>query len=78
MKIVSVSQFYVYTYRGLNAGLAQFLISVLNVKALVHSFNQEKALVGASSVIMNLRVDLRLQLQHQVSPGEGRVTQVTS
>ena len=29
--------------------------SVLNVKAVVAAFNQEKALVGAFSVIMNLR-----------------------
>ena len=35
---------------------------VLNVKALVGAFNQEKALVGAFSVIMNLRVDLRFKL----------------
>ena len=36
--------------------------SVLYVKALVGAFNQEKALVGAFSVITNLCVDLRLQL----------------
>ena len=36
---------------------------VLNLKMLVGTFNQEKALVGAFSVIMNLRVDLRLKLQ---------------
>ena len=29
---------------------------VLNVKALVGAFNQEKALVGAVSVIANLRI----------------------
>ena len=33
------------TYRGVNA-------CVLNVKALVGAFNQEKALVGAFSVIV--------------------------
>ena len=35
--------------------------SVLNVKALLGAFNQEKALVGAFSMIMitNFRVDLR-------------------
>ena len=33
-------------------------ISVLNVKAVVAAFNQEKALVGAFSVITNLRMDL--------------------
>ena len=32
--------------------------SVLNVKAVVAAFNQEKALVGAFSVIANLRMDL--------------------
>ena len=32
------------------------------MKAVVASFNQEKALVGAFSVITNLRVDLRLKL----------------
>ena len=33
------------------------------MKALVGAFNQEKALVGAFSVITNLRVDLRLSYQ---------------
>ena len=37
---------------GVNAGLALCLNSVLNVKALVGTFNQEKALVGAFSVIV--------------------------
>ena len=39
--------------------------SVLNVKVLVGTFNQEKALVGAFSVIVKLRVifgNLRLKL----------------
>ena len=36
--------------------------SVLNVKAVVAAFNQEKALVGAFSVITNLCVDLRFKL----------------
>ena len=36
--------------------------SVLNVKALVGAFNQEKVLVGAFSMIMNLRVDLHFKL----------------
>ena len=31
---------------------------VLNVKAVVAAFNQEKALVGAFSVITNLRMQL--------------------
>ena len=33
-------------------------MSVLNVKAVVAAFNQEKALVGAFSVITNLRMEL--------------------
>ena len=32
-------------------------ISVLNVNALVDAFNEEKALVGAFSVITNLRME---------------------
>ena len=32
--------------------------SVLNVKVVVAAFNQEKALVGAFSVITNLRMEL--------------------
>ena len=32
--------------------------SVLNVKAVVAAFNQEKALVGAFSVLTNLRMEL--------------------
>ena len=35
---------------------------VLNVKAVVAAFNQEKALVGAFSVITNLRMDLFVTL----------------
>ena len=42
--------------RGVNARLALCLNSVLNVKAVVPSFNQEKALVVAFSVITNLRM----------------------
>ena len=42
------------TYRGVNAFLALCLNSVLNVKALVGTFNQEKALVGAFFVIVKL------------------------
>ena len=44
--------------RGVNAHLAKCLNSVLNVKAVVAAFNQEKALVGAFSVITNLRMEL--------------------
>ena len=40
------------TYNGVNAHLALCLNSVLNVKALVGAFNQEKAQVGAFSVIL--------------------------
>ena len=38
--------------RGANARPAKCLNSVLNVKALVGTFNQEKALVGAFYVIV--------------------------
>ena len=38
--------------------LTNMLNSVLNVKAVVAAFNQEKALVGAFSVITNLRMEL--------------------
>ena len=40
------------TYCGVNACLAKCLYSVLIVKALVGTFNQEKALVGAFFVIV--------------------------
>ena len=53
MIVASGSQVYVY--------LRPFSIVslfVLNVKALVGAFNQEKALVGAFSVITNLRMEL--------------------
>ena len=46
------------TYLGFNACSALCLNSVLNVKAVVAAFNQEKALVGAFSVITNLRMEL--------------------
>ena len=38
--------------------LAQCPYCILNVKNLVGAFNQEKALVGAFSVITNLRMQL--------------------
>ena len=38
------------------------VLSVLNVEAVVATFNQQKALVGASSVITKLYVDFRFQL----------------
>ena len=56
MTFASRTQFHVD--RGVNACLAQGLNSVLNVKAVVAAFNQEKALVGAFSVITTLRMDL--------------------
>ena len=40
------------TYCWVNARLAYCLNSVLNVKALVGAFNQEKALEGAFTVIV--------------------------
>ena len=43
--------------RGVNTRLAKCLNSVLNVKA-VAAFNQENALVGAFSLITNLRMEL--------------------
>ena len=44
--------------------LAKCLNSVLNVKALVAAFNQERALIGAFFMIMNLRGDLCLNLYY--------------
>ena len=44
-------------YRGVNACCLCHK-SVLNVKAVVAAFNQEKVLVGAFSVITNLRMEL--------------------
>ena len=41
------------TYCGVNVRLAKCLNSVLNVKAVVAAFNQEKDLVGAFSVIVH-------------------------
>ena len=58
----SIWRFEITRDRGVNARLAWCLNSVLNVKAVVAAFNQEKALVGAFSVITNLRIDLRLNL----------------
>ena len=44
--------------RGANARLARCLNSVLDVKGVVAAFNQEKALVGAFSVITYFRMEL--------------------
>ena len=56
---------------GVNARLAECLNSVLNVKAVVAAFNQEKALVGAYSVITTLQIafvsSTSLQLQRHCS-----------
>ena len=57
------------TYRG----LTPVQHSVLNVKAIVGTFNQEKALVGAFSVIVQLHrlIDLRHQYKpHNVQQDE--------
>ena len=51
-----------FPFLGLCDGFAKVLNSVLNVKAVVAAFNQEKVPVGAFSVITNLRVDLRFML----------------
>ena len=51
------------TYHGVNAHLAYCVNIVLNVKAVVAAFNQEKALIGTFSVITNLRMDLLLSFQ---------------
>ena len=70
-----VSKFYVYLL-CLHACLAMCLFkSVLNVKALIGTFNQEKALVGTFSVIVifaNLRLKLHLRDQvHGARQGLG-------
>ena len=52
MTFVSQTQFHVERH------LAWCLNSVLYVKAVVAAFNQEEALVGAFSVITNLRMEL--------------------
>ena len=44
-------------------GLAYCLNRFLNVKVVVATFNQEKALVGAIFVITNLCVDIRLMFE---------------
>ena len=49
MIFASTSNFHIYLLWD-NSHLAKCLNSVLNVKALVGVFNQEKALVGAFSV----------------------------
>ena len=46
------------TYHGVNTVKHKCLNSVLNVKVIVASFNQEKVIVQAFSVIVNLRFKL--------------------
>ena len=58
--IVSWTQFHVYILWGQCP--YKFLNSVLNVKVLVGTFNQEKGLVGVFSVITNLWMNLRFKL----------------
>ena len=53
MTYASVTQFHVYLLLGwVNARLAHLLNCVLNVKAVEAAINQEKALIGAFSVIV--------------------------
>ena len=59
--IIAESQFHVYLPWG-NACLAECLNSVLNEKVTVGAFNQEKALVGAFSVIVKTSPMVGLQL----------------
>ena len=56
---------------GANARLAQCLKSVLNVKSLVGTFNQEKALVGAFSVIAKTNCETDDRLQHYTTHSGG-------
>ena len=58
MIFVPVSQFCVYS-PCLGSHLAQCLKSVLNVKTLVGTFNQVKALAGAFYVIVKLQYSRR-------------------
>ena len=57
MTFVSRTQFHVERPWG-QRPFSIVSYSVLNVKAVVAAFNQEKVLVGAFSVITNLRMDL--------------------
>ena len=54
----------------------QCLNSVLNVKAVVAAFNREKALVGAFSVITNLRMELFEALAGTQMSGPRQLTHV--
>ena len=55
MTFVSGTEFHIYIlWINICLALAQCLNSVLNVKVVIAAFNQEKALVGAFSVIVQL------------------------
>ena len=58
MIIASRTQFQVYLPWGQRLFSIVHLNRFLNVKEVVATFNQQKALVGAFSVIMNLRMEL--------------------
>ena len=58
MTFMSGTQFYIYLL-WVNALLAKCLKSVLNVKVVVAAFNQEKAILGAFSVIVKLKTSWR-------------------
>ena len=71
MTFASRTQFHVERPWGQRPFTIVSFNSVLNVKAVVAAFNQEKALVGAFSVITNLRMELanRSLLVAGVLPG---------
>ena len=72
MTFALASQFHV------NARLAYCLNSVLNMKAVVAAFNQEKALEGAFSVIVNFREPSFEDLVCKYLPGiRGHISHVT-
>ena len=58
MIFVPAIQLHIYLL-SLSACLAQYLSSVLNVKVVVAAFNQDKDLVGAFSVIIQLQTSRR-------------------
>ena len=60
LMIIASGPNFTSTYHGVNTRLAQCLNSVLNVKVLVGTFNQEKALVGAVSMIVKLQTSRML------------------
>ena len=53
-----------HTFSAIGSRLAT---ACLNVNAIVGTFNQEKALIGALSVITNLRMELFQALVHRMS-----------